>query len=160
VGFAPFQDSVQVSKREPLTPLKRKMIRVLVVDDFEQWRRFVSVVLKQEPSFDVVGEVSDGLQAVEKVQQLQPDLVVLDVGLPHLSGIEAAKRIGELAPRSRILFLTQNRTPEVAEECFGAGASGYVVKVHAGKELLIAAQTVVQGKHFVSASLVACVPAD
>ena len=151
MGFAPFQDGVQVSKHGPLTPLKRKMIRVLVVDDFEQWRRFVSVVLKQEPSFDVIGEVSDGLQAVERVQQLQPDLVVLDVGLPHLSGIEAAKRIGELAPRSRIRFL--------AEECFGAGASGYVVKVHAGKELLIAAQTVVQGKHFVSASLAACVPA-
>lgn len=160
VGIARFQDGIPVSKHEPRTSLKPQMIRVLVVDDFEQWRRFVSVSLKQEPGFDVIGEVSDGLQAVEKVRELQPDLVVLDVGLPRLSGIEAAKRIGELAPRSRILFLTQNHTPEVAGECFGVGACGYVVKADAGKELLIAAQTVVQGKHFVSTSLAACIPAD
>jgi DNA-binding NarL/FixJ family response regulator len=154
-----FQNGVRVSKHERHTPLQRKMTRVLVVDDFDEWRRFVSVSLKQEPGFDVIAEVSDGFEAVEKVQELQPDLIVLDVGLPGLSGIEAAKLIGELAPRSRILFLTQNRTPEVAGECFGVGASGYVVKADAGKELLIAAQTVVQGKHFVSTSVAASVPA-
>jgi DNA-binding NarL/FixJ family response regulator len=149
-----------VIEYEPHDCLNRKMIRVLVVDDFEDWRRFVSAELKQESGFDIIDEVSDGLEAVEKVQELQPDLVVLDIGLPHLSGIEAAKRIGKLAMRSRILFLTQNHTPEIAGECFGVGASGYVVKADAGNELLIAAQAVVQGKRFVSARLAACVSAD
>ena len=83
-------------------------IRVLVVDDFEFWRRFVSTTLHKQRQFQVIGEVSNGLEAVKKAQELQPDLIVLDIGLPTLNGIEAARRIREHAPQSKILFFSEN----------------------------------------------------
>ena len=86
-------------------------IRVLVVDDYEPWRRFHCSMLKKHLEFQVIGEVSDGLEAVQQAQQLQPDLILLDIGLPSLNGIEAARQIIELLPASKILFITENRTP-------------------------------------------------
>ena len=73
-------------------------IRVLVVDDYEPWRRFVCSTLQKRPELQVVGEVSDGLEAVQQAEQLQPDLIVLDIGLPTMNGIEAARRIREVSP--------------------------------------------------------------
>lgn len=79
-------------------------VRVLVVEDFEPFRRFVCSTLGQQPNFQVICEVSDGLEAVDKAEELQPTLIVLDIGLPRLSGIEAARRIRNLSPNSKILF--------------------------------------------------------
>jgi DNA-binding NarL/FixJ family response regulator len=124
-----------------------------VVDDYEPWRRVVSTTLQKQPTLQVIGEAVDGLEAVQKAQQLQPDLILLDIGLPTLNGIEAARRIRELSPKSKILFLSENRSWDIAEEALRTGAGGYVVKSDAEGELLPAVNAVLGGKRFVSASL-------
>jgi DNA-binding NarL/FixJ family response regulator len=123
------------------------------VDDYEPWRRVVSTTLQKQPTLQVIGEAVDGLEAVQKAQQLQPDLILLDIGLPTLNGIEAARRIRELSPKSKILFLSENRSWDIAEEALRTGAGGYVVKSDAEGELLPAVNAVLGGKRFVSASL-------
>jgi DNA-binding NarL/FixJ family response regulator len=128
-------------------------IRVLVVDDYEPWRRFFSSTLRKQPEYQVVGEVSDGLESVQQAEQLQPDLILLDIGLPTLNGIEAARRIREVSPASKILFVSENRSPDVVEAALSTGAGGYVVKSDAGNGLLPAVEAVLQGSRFVSASL-------
>ena len=124
-----------------------------MVDDYEAWRRFVCSTCQQFPQLRLVGEASEGLDALQKAQELQPDLVVLDVGLPRLNGIQAARRIREVSPKSKILFVSENRFLEVVEEALSTGAGGYVVKSDAGSDLLLAIDAVLQGKSFVSASL-------
>jgi CheY-like chemotaxis protein len=124
-----------------------------VVDDYQPWRRFVSTTLQKRSGLQVIGEASDGLEAVQKAQELQPDLIVLDLGLPTLNGVEAARRIRKLSPKSKILFVSGNRSPDIAEEALRTGAGGYVVKSDGGSELLPAVKAVLQGKQFVSASL-------
>src|SRR5262249_42675108 len=121
-----------------------KSVRVLVVDDYTPFRRLVCSALQNEPELQIVGEVSDGLESVQKAQELQPDLILLDIGLPKLNGIEAASRIRELSPNSKILFLTANRSLDIMEAALHAGASGYVVKFDAGNELSPAVEAVFQ----------------
>lgn len=128
-------------------------IRVLVVDDFEPIRRFVASTLAQNPELQIVGEISDGLEAARRAAELHPDLILLDVGLPSLNGIEAARRIRELSPASKILFFSENRSRDVVEEALLTGAVGYVAKSDAARELLAAVETVLQGTQFVSSSL-------
>ena len=130
-------------------------IRVLVVDDHEPWRRFASGTVLKQTELHVIGEVSDGLEAVQQAQELQPDLILLDIGLPTLNGIEAARRIQVVAPASKILFLSENRAPDIVEEALRTGAGGYVVKSEAASELLPAIKAVLEGKRFISASLAA-----
>jgi DNA-binding NarL/FixJ family response regulator len=129
------------------------LVRILVVDDFEPWRRFVFSMLKKEPELQIICEVSDGLEAVQKADQLHPDLILLDIGLPRLNGIEAARRIRKVAPKSKILFLSQESSADVAQEALSLGAWGYVIKAHAGSELLAAVEAVIQDRRFVSATL-------
>ena len=125
-------------------------VRVLVVDDSELWRRFVYSTLEKVPELQVICEVSDGLEAVQKAESLQPDLILLDIGLPTLNGFEAARRIRKLAPDSKILFLSQESSADVVQEAFRVGALGYVLKAQAGTELLAAVDAVRQGRKFVS----------
>ncbi len=129
------------------------LIRVLVVDDHECWQSFVFTKLQEQPDLAIIGQVSDGLQAVQGFQELQPDLVLLDIGLPTLNGIQVALRIREVAPRSRILFVSANRSPDIAEKALSTGAGGYVVKSDAGSELVPAIRAVLEDKRFISASL-------
>ena len=129
------------------------LIRVLVVDDFEPFRRFVTKVLQQQPELQIICEVSDGLEAVQKAEEMQPDLVLLDIGLPNLNGIEAAQRIRELSPKSKILFLSQETSPDVVLGALASGGSGYVLKIDARNELLTAVNAVLGGKRFIGASL-------
>jgi DNA-binding NarL/FixJ family response regulator len=131
----------------------RKSVRVLVVDDYEPWRRFVLTTLQKQPELQVIGEASDGLEAVQKAEELQPDLIVLDIGLPTLNGIEAARRIRKLSPESKILFISQESSVDVVQETLALGALGYVVKAHAGRELLAAVEAVLEGRLFVSSGL-------
>ena len=128
-------------------------IRVLVVDDYERWRRFYSTAFQKRPYMQVIGEASDGLEAVQKAQQLQPDLILLDIGLPSLNGIEAALRIKEVSPGSRILFVSENSSQEIVERALSTGAGGYIIKSDAAGELLPAVEAVLKGAHFVSPSL-------
>jgi DNA-binding NarL/FixJ family response regulator len=109
--------------------LATPLIRVLVVDDFEPFRRFVAKLLLQHPELQIICEISDGLEAVQKAEEMQPDLVLLDIGLPHLNGIDAAQRIRELSPRSKILFVSQETSPDVVKAALASGGSGYILKM-------------------------------
>jgi DNA-binding NarL/FixJ family response regulator len=128
-------------------------IRVLLVDDHEQWCRYVASVLRENPSYQVIAEVADGLEAVRSVEKLKPDLVLLDVGLPTLNGIEVARRILPLSPHSHILFLSEHRAWDIAEAALRTGADGYLIKAEAGHELLPAMSAVMRGVPFVSAGV-------
>ena len=107
-------------------------VRVLVVEDYATFRRFVCSTLGKRPELQIVGEASDGLDAVQMTEELRPDLIVLDIGLPALNGIEAARRIRKLSPKSKKLFVSQESSADVVEEALRLGALGYVVKSHAG----------------------------
>jgi DNA-binding NarL/FixJ family response regulator len=122
-------------------------VRVLVVDDFEAFRWFVRKTL-QGTELQIVAEASDGLKAVQLAQALQPDLILLDIGLPKLNGIEAARRIRKLSPESKILFLSQESSADVVEEALNSGAAAYIVKSNAGSELLDAIEVMRAGGRF------------
>jgi CheY-like chemotaxis protein len=128
-------------------------VRTLVVENHEQFRRFVCMSFATMAEFQVIAEVADGLEAVRRSEELQPDLVVLDIGLPGINGIEAARRIRKLCPDSRILFLSLESDPEVVEEAIRVGALGYVDKKRVGRDLLAAAVAVCQGRQFISSGL-------
>jgi len=130
-----------------------QLFRVLVVDDSESWRHFVSSMLLEKPALLVVGEASDGLEAVQKAVEMKPDLILLDIGLPALNGIEAAKQIRKVARNSKILFLSAYDDLDIVEGALDTGASGYVVKSDAEDELAKAVAAVVQGKRYISSSL-------
>ena len=131
------------------------LIRVLVVDDYEPWRRFIRVTLLAYENLQVVGEGSDGVEAIQKTRDLQPDLILLDIGLPTLNGIEAARIILEMSRTSKIIFVSENCQGDTAQETLRtlAGVGGYVVKSHAGRELLAAVGAVLNGRQFVSSSV-------
>jgi DNA-binding NarL/FixJ family response regulator len=124
--------------------------RVLVVEDSEPFRKFVCSALGKRPELQIVGEASDGLEAVQKAEELQPDLIVLDIGLPSLNGIEVARRIRTLSRQSRILFVSQETSTDMVEAALATGARGYVLKTDAGRELLEAVDGVLRGDQFVS----------
>jgi DNA-binding NarL/FixJ family response regulator len=124
-------------------------IRILLVDDFEPWRRVVASMIQEEPELRIICEVSDGLAAIQSANELKPDLILLDLGLPKLNGIDAARTIRKVAPKSKILFLSQESSPEVVRQALRIGA-GFVVKTDAGKELLSAIAAVILEKQYVS----------
>ena len=127
------------------------LVRIVVVEDHEQFRRFIYSTLEKAPELQVVDIASDGLAAVQKAEELQPDLILLDIGLPKLNGIEAARRIRKLSPESKILFVSQELSADIVREALGTGASGYVVKTDAGRELLEAVRAVLRGELFAGA---------
>jgi len=128
-------------------------VRVLVVDDLESWRQRVCSMLETRPEIRVVAEAGDGLEAVQKAQELKPDLILLDIGLPNLNGLEAAKRICQVAPDAKIVFLTQNRDRDVVQAALSDGARGYILKADAWRELLTAVDQVVGGNYFLSSGI-------
>ena len=124
--------------------------RVMLVEDFSWFRDFVRSKLEQRSELQVVCEVSDGLQAVEHAAALQPDLILLDIGLPSLNGMEVARRVRELVPNSKIIFLSQEKTAILIKEAIGLGAWGYVFKSHAEGDLLPAIDAALSGRRYVS----------
>jgi len=126
------------------------VVRVLVVDDYQPCLRFILSILQEMPELQVVAQASDGQEAVQKAVQLKPDLSLLDIGLPTLNGIEAARQIRDDDPEAKICFLSAQRSEDVVREALSTG-SGYVVKSSAARELLQAVIAVLNGEQFVSA---------
>jgi DNA-binding NarL/FixJ family response regulator len=125
-------------------------VRVLVVEDFAPFCRFICSTLRTRQDLDVICEVSDGREAVQKAEELRPDLILLDIGLPTLNGIEAARQIRKLAPESKIIFVSQENSPEIVQEALSLGAWGYVLKTRAEGDLLAAVEAVLSGRRFIS----------
>ena len=126
--------------------------KILIVDDFAAFRRFVYATLKHRAEFRIVGQASDGLEAVQQAKELRPDLILLDVGLPSLNGLEVARRVRALSP-AKFLFISAFTDPDVVREAFRRGALGFVHKPHAQSELIPAIDTVLGGKRFVGQGL-------
>jgi DNA-binding NarL/FixJ family response regulator len=133
--------------------LSTSSVRVLVVDDYDAWRRHICLVLKTQKEIQVIAEARDGLEAVQKAQELRPDLILLDIGLPTLNGIEAARRIRNLSPQSKVLFITQETSADIVLGALATGAAGYVVKTDVRTELLTALEAVSRGEKYVSTRL-------
>jgi DNA-binding NarL/FixJ family response regulator len=122
---------------------------VLLVEDFAPFRNLIRTILEGRPSLHIIGEASDGLEAVQKATELKPQLILLDIGLPFLNGFEVARLVRKLAPDCKILFVSQEFSPDIVQEALNLGASGYVVKARVAKDLLTAIDAVIRGKHFV-----------
>ena len=127
-------------------------VKVLVVDDYAPWRHFVNLALAVKPEVQIVGEAEDGLTAVQKATELKPDVVILDIGLPDMNGIHVARQILEMAPKTRIVFLTENTSRDIVRDALLTGAQAYVVKSFAAKDLVPAFEAVMLDCHFVSAA--------
>jgi DNA-binding NarL/FixJ family response regulator len=127
--------------------------KVLVVDDFEAFRQAVCSLLREAAQFCVVGQANDGVEAVQKAEEYQPDVILLDIGLPKLNGIDAARQISSVAPRSKVLFLSQNGDPAIVKSALSSGAYGYILKSDAKRQLSLALATVVRGEKFLSSGL-------
>jgi two-component system response regulator DegU len=127
--------------------------RVLVVEDFQPFRCFLSSLLQEKSDFEGVYEASDGVEAVSRARELSPDLILMDIGLPGLNGIEAARQIQQYLPSSKIVFLSQENSAEVVQEALSFGALGFVHKSRAGMDLFPAMSAALQGKQFISSGL-------
>ena len=125
------------------------------MDDFTPWRQFFCSILRKT-GIQVIGEASDGFEGVQKAKEQQPDLILLDIGLPSLSGIEVGKEVRNLAPRAKILFVSQETSPDLVREALSLGALGYVHKSDTGTELLFAIEAVLAGERYLSNSLKDC----
>lgn len=127
---------------------KTATVRILLVDDFAPFRSYVRRILEEQPEWEVIGEAADGVAALRMVAELEPDLILLDIGMPRLNGIEVAQQIG--AMRFKIVFLTSHSSQELALLAMATGAIAYVVKWDADRDLPRAIRAAMEGKRFVS----------
>jgi DNA-binding NarL/FixJ family response regulator len=123
---------------------------ILVVEDHAAVRKAICLQLGEWPEFRVIGEASDGLEAVQLVSDLEPDLVLLDIGLPRLGGMEVARLIRSTVPSARVVFVSMESSPDIVRQAFGVGAMGYVNKLHLQNDLRPALQAAVSGRQFAS----------
>ena len=129
-------------------PEARMPIRILIVDDHPVVRHGLRNLLEVQPDWEVVDEASDGVEALEKADRLVPDVILLDVSMPKMNGLEACRLIRKAVPSSEVLIVTQHDSPQMLREALDAGARGYVVKSNAGRDLLAAVEAVSQHKPF------------
>jgi DNA-binding NarL/FixJ family response regulator len=127
-----------------------KSLTILVVEDNDDVRKQICERLRSESGFAVICEAANGLEGVRDAEELQPDIIVLDISMPILGGIEAAARIRRLVPKARIVFLSQHKLEGVAQAALASGGHAYVVKSEASTDLIPAIKAVVSGKQFVS----------
>jgi DNA-binding NarL/FixJ family response regulator len=129
------------------------LVRILIVDDFCPWRGLILLHLSRFADMRVVGVASDGLEAVVQAEEFQPDLVLLDIRLPTLNGIEAARQIRQRVPQAKILFVSSSPDVDVVRAALSAGGHGYVLKWDAAVALVPGIKAVLRGEKFVSSSI-------
>src|SRR5882672_2617193 len=127
--------------------------RIVLADDHEVVRQGLRVLLEAQPGWEVVGEAENGREAVDKVRQLKPDIVVLDIGMPELNGFEATRQILKAAPQTEVLILTMHESEQIVREVLDAGARGYVLKSDAGRDLVAAVEALCQHRTFFSSKI-------
>ena len=137
-----------------------KSIRILLADDHSVVRHGFRRILDAQEDMEVVGEVSNGREAVEQAAALQPDLIIMDVTMPELNGIEATRRIAEIVPRARVLALSMHRDPVYVREILRAGARGYLLKDSSEVDLVSAIRAVAQGEGYLSPAVSEAVLSD
>ena len=130
------------------------VVRLLVVDDVEYWRRCLASLLQTEVQIAIVGEASDGVEAVQMAEKMQPCMVLLDVGLPRLNGLKAGSWIRKLAPQAKLLFVSHESDPDIVSAAFQLGALGYILKSDAVRELVVAIRSAIRGEKFLSDGLI------
>lgn len=135
-------------------------IRVLLVDDHAVLRAGIRALLDMQPDIEVIGEAGDGRQAVERVRELHPDVILMDIGMPGLDGMAATREILASNPRSRVLFLTQHENKEYILPALKLGAAGYVLKRAEGDELITAIRTVHNGGTFLDPAVAEAVVSE
>jgi DNA-binding NarL/FixJ family response regulator len=128
------------------------LIKTLIVEDHADFRAMLCLILQESTQCQIIGIALDGVDAVQKAEELQPDLILLDLGLPKLNGIEVTRRIRKLSARSKVLIISQDSSPEMVEGALRAGAHGYLLKSDA-TEVSLAVDAVLQHSPFVSSSL-------
>jgi DNA-binding NarL/FixJ family response regulator len=132
----------------PLKNWTSMTVRILLVDDHPIVRQGLKTLLEGRSGWEVVGEAADGVEAVEKAKNLKPDVMVLDVTMPKMNGLEACRVLRLQAPQLEILFVTQHDSPQMMREALEAGARGYVVKSNAARDLLAAVEAVSEHRVF------------
>ena len=132
----------------------KSVIRILIAEDFGAFRRLICSILQKRQDLQVVCEVVDGLEAVRKAEELKPDLILLDIGLPTLNGLHAAREIRKLTPESKIIFVSQESSVDLVQQALSLGAHGYVVKTKLESDLLAAVEAVLEGRRFISSGLI------
>ena len=143
------QTAPMVCKKLPRGELVTVMaVRILLVDDHPVVRQGLRTLLEGREEWEVVGEASDGIEALEKVSSLRPDVVVLDVTMPRMNGVEACRLIQQRTPGREVLFVTQHDSPQMMREALAAGARGYVVKSNLARDLVEAVDAVSQHREF------------
>jgi len=125
-------------------------VRILIVEHIEYWRWLLSSTLRKEPSFEIVGELEDGLAAVKVAEQMQPAIVLLDIGLPGLNGLQAGGWIRMVAPQAKILFVSEQLHPAIVEASVRIGASAYVLKPEFATDLVPAMRASLSGETFLT----------
>ena len=133
--------------------LRTSFISILLVDDYKPWLQFLQDRINQEPEMRVVGQAFDGLEAVQKAEELQPDIILLDIGLPMLNGIQAAVQIKKVASKSAILFVSESSDQDLVRAALTAGGNGYILKSKVVEDLRAGIEALLVGRRFISPEL-------
>jgi DNA-binding NarL/FixJ family response regulator len=131
--------------------------RILVADDHEVVRRGLCALLQAQPDWEICGEAGDGREALEKTQKLKPDVVILDIGMPSLNGLEATRQILKVMPQTKVLILTLHDSDQVVREVLNAGARGFLLKSDAARDLVAAVEALRRDKTYFTSKVAAMV---
>jgi DNA-binding NarL/FixJ family response regulator len=147
----------EAERKKPNDGRRIMPFRILVADDHEVVRRGLCALLRNQPDWDVCGEAKDGRDAVEKVLLLKPEVVILDIGMPNLNGLEATRQILKANPQVKVLILTLHDSDQVVQEVLNAGARGFLLKTDAARDLVVAVEALRRNKIYFTPKVAAMV---